>query len=496
MATSKSQSLWWNSYISSRNSKWLAEKLQETERLVNEMLKLIEEDGDSFAKKAQMYYQRRPELVARVGDFYHLYRTLAERYDIVISEISKNIPSEFQSQGSVNGSEFGLEAASLSAPSSPHLSLKNKPNQLQPIWKASSFEGLRERSNLCKMGSDESSSESSSECDNGKVIDNYDNFSKLEERIFELEQELCAARAKLHNCKNEHKEKLEDLVNTEHLDLSSTTSSDKNLMDLVKQIQVFRTDLRDREEEIEDLKGAMEAAANRFETEISCRDNSIKLYKTWIDAVFYKFVRDNSSPCAELKNVIFEEKDDDEQTSDHKMSMLDAKLSSLMASNSSYESKIQFFEARVKQLEAEKTEISTESKEQINQLNQSIHDFKMKVDMLTLEKDELSAEVLRLVEDIETWDDESRKIDEQLRELQLEHDKLIQEGEDARKASAELTNQVRELEEEVEMQRGVIVDCAEGKKEAIKHLCFSLEHYREGYQQLRQLLQLKIKGLI
>ncbi|TVU21646.1 hypothetical protein EJB05_31296, partial [Eragrostis curvula] len=34
-----------------------------------------------------------------------------------------------------------------------------------------------------------------------------------------------------------------------------------------------------------------------------------------------------------------------------------------------------------------------------------------------------------------------------------------------------------------------IFESAEGKREAIRQLCFSLEHYRHGYQQLRQLLQ-------
>ncbi|KAH0469163.1 hypothetical protein IEQ34_002395 [Dendrobium chrysotoxum] len=537
MATSKSHSWWWNSYISPRNSKWLSESLQETDRLVNETLKLIEEDGDSFAKKAQMYYQRRPELIAHVGDFYRMYRALAERYDHVISDIAKNIPTELQSQGSVNGSEFGTEATSLSVTSSPDRTSEHKLNYLKPHWKSSSFElflGNGERYDRSKKGCDESSSESSSYCDNGNVIDDFENSSKLEERIIELEQELCEARDKLHKYKNGHEEQCEYLVNNEHLDLSLTTSSfdnqpvvaNKIFMELVKQIERFQADLPDGKEEVENLKNAMEAAANQFKIEISCRNNIIMKYKTWLDEVLKKFGQVNSSPYAKLKSVIAEEKDEAEQISEHKSSLeirtveqedmikepkalatqssnplleekslLEAKLSRLMASSSSYESKIQFFEERVKQLEAENSKVCTESEKQISELNQNLYKFKMKVDMLTLEKEELNAEVIRLIEDIETWDDESRKIDEQLRELQLEHEKLIQEVEDARKASMELTNRVRELEEEVEMQRGVIIDCAEGKREAIRHLCLSLEHYRDGYQQLRQILRMKFNGL-
>jgi len=47
------------------------------------MLKLIEEDADSFAKRAEMYYKKRPELVSMVEDFYRTHRSLAERYDQV-----------------------------------------------------------------------------------------------------------------------------------------------------------------------------------------------------------------------------------------------------------------------------------------------------------------------------------------------------------------------------------------------------------------------------
>lgn len=48
---------------------------------VKSMIKLIEEDADSFAKRAEMYYKKRPELMKLVEEFYRAYRALAERYD-------------------------------------------------------------------------------------------------------------------------------------------------------------------------------------------------------------------------------------------------------------------------------------------------------------------------------------------------------------------------------------------------------------------------------
>lgn len=47
------------------------------------ILKLIEEEAESFAQRAEMYYRKRPELISMVEDLYRTHRSLAERYDQV-----------------------------------------------------------------------------------------------------------------------------------------------------------------------------------------------------------------------------------------------------------------------------------------------------------------------------------------------------------------------------------------------------------------------------
>lgn len=54
---------------------------------IKAMIKLIEEDADSFARRAEMYYKKRPELIKLVEEFYRAYRALAERYDYVTGEL-------------------------------------------------------------------------------------------------------------------------------------------------------------------------------------------------------------------------------------------------------------------------------------------------------------------------------------------------------------------------------------------------------------------------
>ncbi|XP_065863253.1 protein NETWORKED 1A-like [Euphorbia lathyris] len=80
-------SWWWDSHNSPKNSKWLQENLKDMDAKVKAMIKLIEEDADSFARRAEMYYKKRPELMKLVEEFYRAYRALAERYDHATVEL-------------------------------------------------------------------------------------------------------------------------------------------------------------------------------------------------------------------------------------------------------------------------------------------------------------------------------------------------------------------------------------------------------------------------
>ncbi|KAH7302244.1 hypothetical protein KP509_23G062200 [Ceratopteris richardii] len=95
---SPSHSWWWDSHNSPKHSKWLQSSLQDLDEKVKAMLYLIQEDGETFAQRAEMYYQRRPELINLVEDFYRAYRSLAERYDRLTGEIRQNIPRALQLQ--------------------------------------------------------------------------------------------------------------------------------------------------------------------------------------------------------------------------------------------------------------------------------------------------------------------------------------------------------------------------------------------------------------
>ncbi|XP_019155965.1 PREDICTED: protein NETWORKED 2A-like [Ipomoea nil] len=79
---------WWAaSHIRTKQSKWLQQNLQDIEEKVHYIFRILDDDGDSFARRAEMYYRNRPELLNFVEDFFKSYKALAERFDYISKEL-------------------------------------------------------------------------------------------------------------------------------------------------------------------------------------------------------------------------------------------------------------------------------------------------------------------------------------------------------------------------------------------------------------------------
>ncbi|KAL0741391.1 hypothetical protein Bca4012_082904 [Brassica carinata] len=140
-AASNAYSWWWASHIRTKQSKWLEQNLQDIEEKVQYVLKLLQEDGDSFAKRAEMYYKKRPELITFVEETFRAYRALAERYDKISTELQNantTIASAFPDQvpnfamdddDDAPSNKFSkrpnLSGSSASAPNVPKLPVKD-----------------------------------------------------------------------------------------------------------------------------------------------------------------------------------------------------------------------------------------------------------------------------------------------------------------------------------------------------------------------------------
>jgi len=126
---SRQYSWLWVSHISPKNSKWLQENLSDMDMKVKAMIKLINEDADSFARRAEMYYKKRPELMKQVEEFYRAYRALAERYDQATGAlrqahrtISEVFPNQMPSMDE-SPSSYGQEVE----PHTPEMSTFSRP---------------------------------------------------------------------------------------------------------------------------------------------------------------------------------------------------------------------------------------------------------------------------------------------------------------------------------------------------------------------------------
>lgn len=109
---------------------------------MHSMVKLIEEDGDSFAKRAEMYYKRRPELIEAVEDSYRAFKALADRYDLVSKELqnaNNTIATVFPEQV-----QFAMDAedeCNAPVPKNPK-NFQNKSTNVPKVPKAS-IDGLK-----------------------------------------------------------------------------------------------------------------------------------------------------------------------------------------------------------------------------------------------------------------------------------------------------------------------------------------------------------------
>lgn len=122
----------------------------------------------------------------------------------------------------------------------------------------------------------------------------------------------------------------------------------------------------------------------------------------------------------------------------------------------------------------------------IETLNKEFDGQKHKHDMLMTEKDEANAMIHKLEAELSYRDNQIENKERELSQLRMQLAELSSESEIKMNQVNELRLKVEELEKEVAGQNAEISDRAEEKREAIRQLCFSLDHYRSGYQELLQ----------
>ncbi|CAH8280092.1 unnamed protein product [Arabidopsis lyrata] len=525
--STKSNPWWWDSHIGLKNSKWLENNLDEMDRSVKRMVKLIEEDADSFAKKAEMYYQSRPELISLVEEFHRMYRALAERYENITGELRKGSPLELQSQGS------GL--SDISASDLTAFWTSNELNRLgrPPSGRrAPGFEyflgngGLP--SDLYHKDGDDSASITDSELESDdSSVTNYpgyvsigSDFQSLSKRIMDLETELREAKERL---------RMQLEGNTESL--LPRVKSESKFVDFPAKLAACEQELRDANEKLQNsedqiymLKSQLarylpsELDDERDEGAASTQDLDIETLSEELRITSLRLRE------AEKQNGIMRKEVEKSKSDDAKLKSLQGMLESAQKEAAAWKSKASADKREVVKLldriSMLKSSLAGRDHE-IRDLKTALSDAEEKI---FPEKAQVKAEIAKLLEEKIHRDNQFKELEANVRYLEDEirrvtNEKIEEEEklkgeievltlekvekerciETLNKKVSELESEITrlgseikarddrtmEMEKEVEKQRRELEEVAEEKREVIRQLCFSLDYSRDECKRLR-----------
>ncbi|XP_022764880.1 protein NETWORKED 4B-like [Durio zibethinus] len=338
---------------------------------------------------------------------------------------------------------------------------------------------------LESLQGDTKTREADLELENGKVLELQKQIVELEahvsvsnSEIVRLMEELAASKEKIKASeeeiamfKHELGQKISD--DTRHV-LGQLESAQEDLALLKAQLDIERTqavnlqeqivrysnDLSNRGREIEELKGALCDAHDNFSMQRASFQSEIfgLLEKeTLLEARLKEW---------ELHQRLLEEK----------LNQCEAEKREIKGLHDVREIG---FQGQISQLKAELLEKGVH----VEALNKNLDLLKLKYDMLMAEKDGVIAKVNTLVAEVSSRDVQIGQMEEHIQQLSREHLQLISGLKYEKNLEDELKLRIKDLEKEVDRQRIMILDVAEEKREVIRQLSFTLEHYRSGYKE-------------
>ncbi|CAN6705401.1 unnamed protein product [Malus baccata var. baccata] len=497
----KSDSAGLDNSITPDSSMWLVEYLEEMDQSIKQMLKLIKEDGDSLPNKDEMFLQKMSELVQ---EFHRMYRSLAGCYELLTKEAHKGF----------GGSEYGFnEGSPLLTPDANH-DLRKSDDQVVGFDISLSSDGSSPALSLKNSAESSSSSSLGSESDSpNSPVSNYlvpppsADFDSQgwQVKIAELETELSSLKEKLQVKESDlTMEKMRVFELQEQIVELENRASDRDneIRKLMEDLEVTKERLKGSDEEIANLKHELADRISKGADQMQGVESQLDSERKHVSELQERIVRCNADifghelEVMQLKSALHDAR---EQFSLEKAD-LQADISSFAAKQIVLDTRLEELSLRNKRLEDEIRQCETDKMEMerlhavevadknghVEAVNKDLDMFKLKCDRLMAEKDELNARAQTLMANVSSRDNQIQEMAGHLSRLQTEHECLIVGSESARRLVDELKTRVEELQQEVKRQSVVISDGAEEKREVIRQLCFSLEHYRSGYQELRQ----------
>ncbi|KAF8083792.1 hypothetical protein N665_0751s0008 [Sinapis alba] len=493
-----------------KNNKWLEHNLDEMDRSVKKMVKMVEEDADSLAKKAEMYYQKRPELISLVDEFHRMYRSLAERYDDLSSS---DLTSE------LNNNRLG-RPPSRRAPGFDYFLGNNG---------GGGGGGLP--SDLYHKDVDDCASvtDSEQEWDDSSSLASYpgyvsigSDFQSTTKRVADLEIELREAKERL---------KMQLEGNTESLSLTRVKSEPK-FVDYPAKLAACEQELRDANERILNSEDQIFMLKNQLVRYLPSELDDEQEGKEGADSTQDMDVETLSEELriaslrlreAEKENGIMRREVEKSRSDDAKLKSLQNLLESAQKETSAWKSKSTADRREVVKLHDRVTMLKHSlagRDHEIRDLKTALSDAEEKI---FPEKAQFKDEISNLLEEKTHRDEQFNELEAQVRYLEEEIRRVanvkIEEEErlkgeievltvekEEKERCIETVNEkmsklesslilleyemkakdtkTMEMEEEVEKLRRELEEVAEEKREVIRQLCFSLDYSKDECKRL------------
>ncbi|CAH9098319.1 unnamed protein product [Cuscuta europaea] len=273
------------------------------------------------------------------------------------------------------------------------------------------------------------------------------------------EQEVAKLKANLSEVISENAHRLKTQASQQRLELSNSSST---ISFLEKELDMTKQELERSEEENYMLKAQLDSVKSHvWELERSEEEN-YKL-KAQLDSVQSHALELEEKYSSNIRKVYSENEKLQSDISGlfEKLTLMQVKKEELEMGNKALEEELILCKVEDVCLQADRKCLENE-----------LDALKLNLDMLMTERCEINTTL------------SSRN--GQIQELQSKCS-------DLNAVIDELRLRVKELEGEIDRQVGVISDREEEKRGVIRQLCFSLEHYRNGYQELLHELSVEKK---
>lgn len=507
-AQTKSRSLGGDSQISPQISVCLAENVEGFQKCIKEISMLIEQGGNLSEVTAEVNDDKKTRLMTHVAELSRMHGVLADQHVHLVGEVSRNGPSKNQHLDSYDSS-------------SPQVTQMFTPDQTSNTHKFTTPIGFDVMSSggggsyVSKIEGSESSFSLSSDSDSESFMSinkllispvNDDALKVKETKvpddlikiISNLEEELVCLNKKVQKLEDENT-KLKHQIQQHELGIETQNTHHETekakVIELQKEVAALEHVISDSNLKVETMEKELVASNEKLlaaEDEITMLNHELssKIFEQshWLQGQ----LGSTQQEIALLQKQLDSEKDknlglqeevysciadisvrNDQITELH--TKIDHFMSEISLLKSTHEAKEDSWNADFSRLKMEVTEKC-----------RSVDDLNNKLDALMLEKDGLKAQFDTLQAEKRSHGHLIQELETRLKSLQAEHVRVLSSLDNAQDVTNELRLKVLDLEKEVDRQKEVISDRAEEKREAIRQLSFSLEHYMSGYKELRQ----------